>query len=98
MPYQGGTRLPGEAASKLGHLAVVENPWVRALVESFDSAPTTDEDGKTSWVTFDPAEAPEPLSHVWAVDGSEVKVCTQEKPPREVAFVKTALMTVNRAK
>ena len=97
MPYQPGTRLPGESASKLGHLAVVENPWVMALVESFDSAPATEDGGNTPWVTFDPG-AHKPLSRVWAVDGSYVKVCTQEKPPREVAFVKTALMTVDRAK
>lgn len=97
MPYQQGNRLPGEAASKLGHLAVVENPWVQALVQSFDSAPSTNDDGKTQWVTFAP-KATAPLSRVWAVDGSEVKVSTQEKPPREVAFVKTALMTVDREK
>lgn len=97
MPYQSGTRLPGESASKLGHLAVVENPWVKALVESFDSAPAAADRGNTPWVSFDPLSAV-PLSRVWAVDGSFVGVCTQEKPPREVAFVKTALMTVDRTK
>ena len=39
-----------------------------------------------------------PLSRVWAVDGSFVPVATQEKPPREVAFVKAALIVVDRAK
>lgn len=97
MPYQPGSRLPGESASKLGHLAVVENPWVKALVESFECGPVATDDGKTPWVTFDPAAAL-PLSRVWAVDGSFVGVSTQEKPPREVAFVKTALMTVDRSK
>jgi hypothetical protein len=38
------------------------------------------------------------LRSVWAVDGSFVSVITQEKPPREVAFVKTALFVVDRAK
>jgi len=97
LPYQSGTRLPGESASKLGHLAVVENPWVKALVESFDSAASAVDAGDTSWTTYDP-EGAEPLARVWAVDGSFVRVCTQEKPPREVAFVKTALMTVDRAR
>ena len=97
MPYQGGNRLPGEFASKLGHLAVVGNPWVQALVESFESAPAVADDAKTPWVSFDP-KATKPLSRVWAVDGSFVPVRTQEKPPREVAFVKTALMIVDQAK
>lgn len=98
MPYQQGSRLPGESASKLGHLAVVGSEWVKSLVESFEQnrAATTD-DSQTPWVTFDPSDVT-PLSRVWAVDGSFVPVCTQEKPPREVAFVKTALMTVDRAK
>ena len=47
MPYQGGTRLPGEFASKLGHLAVVENEWVCDLVKSFESAPPNKDDGDT---------------------------------------------------
>jgi hypothetical protein len=97
MPYQPGKRLPGESASKLGHLAVVDNPWVKALVESFDCAPAATDDGNTPWTTFDPTMA-EPLSRVWAVDGSFAPISTQEKPPREVAFVKTALMTVDRQK
>jgi hypothetical protein len=98
MPYQQGTRLPGEAASKLGHLAVIGSEWVRSLVQSFEQSPAAAaDDAKTPWVTFDPTAAA-PLSRVWAVDGSFVPVTTQEKPPREVAFVKTALMTVDRAK
>ena len=39
MPYQQGTRLPGGAASKIGHLAVIESEWVKSLVESFEQAP-----------------------------------------------------------
>jgi hypothetical protein len=97
MPYQQGSRLPGEAASKLGHLAVVENGWVKSLVASFDSAPISKGVGKESWIVFDPVVT-RPLTRVWAVDGSFVGVSTQEKPPREVAFVKTALMTVDRAR
>jgi hypothetical protein len=98
MPYQQGTRLPGESASKIGHLAVIESEWVRSLVESFEQAPgAVIEDSGTPWTHFDPAAA-DPLSRVWAVDGSFVPVRTQEKPPREVAFVKTALILMDRAK
>ncbi len=89
--------LPGELAWRLGNGAVVKNPRLKALVNSFDGVSAAIDHGKTPWVVFDP-EAALPLSRVWAVDGSFVGVTTQEKPPREVAFVKTALMTVDRAK
>lgn len=98
MPFQAGTRLPGEAASKLGHLAVVESPWVKSLVEDFENAPPVNGDpSNTGWHTFDPAGI-EPLRGVWAVDGSFVAVRSEQTPPREVAFVKTALLMLDKAK
>jgi hypothetical protein len=96
MPYAGGDRLPGEAASKIGHLAVVQSPWVRSLVEDFERSTITDTDtSQTPWAVYDPNRV-QVLGRVWAVDGSFVAVQSQERPPREVAFVKTALITVNK--
>lgn len=98
MPYSQGTRLPGESASKLGHLAVVKSAWVKSLVNEFDSMTITEIDpSKTIWNEFDPTGF-EPLRNVWAVDGSFVTIKSEEKPPKEVSFVKTALITVDRAK
>src|SRR5437867_4475613 len=98
MPYTQGSRLPGEAASKLGHLAVIQSAWVRSLVHEFElsAAPSTDA-SKTVWMEFEPA-AVTPLRSVWAVDGSFVTVASEDHPPREVSFVKTALLTVDRAR
>jgi len=96
MPYSQGTRLPGEVASKLGHLAVVQSEWVNSLVRAFEQQPPgTDDPSKTLWEAFDPAGT-EPLRSVWAVDGSFVSVKSEDKPPREVSFVKTALLTVDK--
>lgn len=98
MPYKQGTRLPGEAASKLGHLAVIKSPWVRTLVEDFESVELLNGDPSgTEWQTFDP-KGVEPLRGIWAVDGSYVSVRSEQKPPKEVAFVKTALLMLDRAK
>jgi hypothetical protein len=98
MPYSEGSRLPGETASKLGHLAVIQSDWVKSLVSEFESAkPAVADPSNTTWTEFNPAGA-EPLRNVWAVDGSFVPVITEEKPPREVAFVKTALLTVDRTR
>ena len=98
MPYGQGSRLPGESASKLGHLSVLQSEWVRSLVQEFDSdIRVTADPSHTMWIESDIAGV-EPLRSVWATDGSFVPVRTQETPPKEVAFVKTALLTVDRAK
>jgi hypothetical protein len=98
MPYAEGNRLPGEMASKLGHLAVVQSEWVKSLVEDFERSIVNDSDAsQTPWKAFDPKQG-QPLTRVWAVDGSFVPVRSQERPPREVAFVKTALITVDKTK
>src|SRR3989442_1103371 len=98
MPYTPGSRLPGEAASKLGHLSVVQSDWVKSLVHEFELSPPPASDvTKTVWTAFDSAGVT-PLRSVWAVDGSFVTIASENNPPREVSFVKTALLTVDRAR
>jgi len=98
MPYSQGTRLPSESASKLGHLAVIRSDWVKALVREFEgSTIATTDPSKTLWVEFD-LTGLEPLRNVWTVDGSFATIETESKPPKEVSFVKTALLTVDRAR
>jgi hypothetical protein len=98
MPYSEGTRLPGESASKLGHLAVVQSDWVKALVGEFENTrPLTADPSATIWTPFD-ASSSNPLRNVWAVDGSFVTIESTERPPKEVSFVKTALLTVDRTR
>jgi hypothetical protein len=90
MPYA------GESASKLGHLTLIESPWVRDLVAGFERAPgLTGDPARTPWQAFDPSAAAW-LPRVWAVDGSFVPVHSTDVPPREVAFVKTALVLLDR--
>lgn len=98
MPYSAGTRLPFESASKLGHLSVVQSTWVKELVKDFEQAksPANDNSG-TRWQAID-TQGVRPLRSVWAVDGSFVAVRSEGKPAKEVAFVKTALLLVDRAK
>ena len=97
MPYQAGQRLTTtERASKLGHLEVVNSPFVRNLVEQFEyPAPPDDEPGKDLWHEFDPSGI-DPLTVVLAVDGSFKPVRSDSYPPRSVAFVKTALVRIDR--
>ncbi|WP_375443533.1 hypothetical protein [uncultured Fibrella sp.] len=98
MPYQGGSRLPTETASKLGHLKVIQSDWVKSLIEDFeynDSDPK--DESNTVWTEFDVKSAA-PLPRIFAVDGSWVPVSSDNYPKKEVAFVKTALMRIDKTK
>lgn len=98
MPYSQGTRLPGEMASKLGHLSVVKSEWVNSLIMDFESiSKPTNDSSSTVWTEFNPEDF-KPLRNVWAVDGSFVTIASEGFPPREVSFVKTALLTMDRAR
>lgn len=98
MPYQNSARLPGETASKLGHLTVTKSDWVKSLIQDFESNILSNEDTSGSnWSEFNSSSI-EPLKSVWATDGSFVSIEAGGKPPKEVSFVKTALLTVDRAR
>jgi hypothetical protein len=97
MPYQGGQRLTSaERASKLGHLEVVNSPFVRALIDRFEyPEPDESEPGKDIWCEFDPSDV-DPLTIILAVDGSLQPVSSEGYPVRSLAFIKTALVRIDR--
>ncbi|MEQ6292188.1 hypothetical protein ACFPAG_16400 [Vogesella sp. GCM10023246] len=98
MSFDKGLRLPGQSASKLGHLSVIQSDWVRSLIEDFESPELlTSDPSATTWAAFD-ANGVMPLRNVWATDGSFVVVQTEQKPPKEVAFVKAALLMLDQTK
>jgi len=98
MPYSQGSRLPAEMASKLGHLPVIESEWVKSLVQDFEQTQHSGESINLSdWRSFDSAGI-RPLRNIWATDGSYVSIKSEGNPPKEMAFVKTALLTVDQSK
>jgi hypothetical protein len=94
MPYQAGKNLPGEKASKLGHLEVLRSPLVQQLVESFERPSGAEVTDSASWIPL-PALG-QPLDLIFSVDGS-IQVIEDELPPHKaLAFVKTALMRLDQ--
>lgn len=99
MPYTQGARLPGEKASKLGHIPVVKSEWVNSLVKDFEEIQARPNDmSQTNWAEFNMEDEVRPLRNIWAVDGSYVSIRTEGKPSKEIAFVKTALLTIDQLK
>ncbi len=95
MPYEAGQRLPGERASRLGHLDVLKSPLVNELCASFEDVGFRYKDPPAKWEVV--STGGQPLGIVFAVDGS-LQVIEGELPPHKaLAFVKTALLRVDRA-
>lgn len=93
MPYSPGKNLPGERASKLGHLDVLKSPLVQQLVHSFEQPSVDDLTSNIHWQQL-PITG-QPLDIVFGVDGS-IQIIVDELPPHKaMAFVKTALMRID---
>jgi hypothetical protein len=94
MPYQSGRNLPGEHASKLGHLEVLKSPLVQQIVENFEQPDVVELSTNIQWQPFPSTD--EPLDLVFAVDGSWQPVTDERPPYKSIAFIKTALMKVDQ--
>ena len=94
MPYQGGKRLSGERASKLGHLDVVKSDLVNELVEQFEDQEPVQVETPANWVEI--SNEPEPLRLIFAVDGSKQTIRSDFPPYKELSFIKTALLRLDQ--
>lgn len=95
MPYKAGRTLAGERASKLGHLEVLKSVLVNELVKSFERPEIDLPVVAAGWTHFPDPTAP--LDLVFAVDGSWQPIVDERPPHQALAFVKTALMTIDSA-
>jgi len=94
MPYQKGSRLPAEKASKLGHLEVIQSPLVQKLCKNFEDPHYAPSVSNTNW---------QPLPHggselrlVFSADGSIQQLESPQPPYKAIAFVKTALLKLDQ--
>ena len=93
MPYQPGDRLPGERASRLGHLDVLKSPLVRKLVESFERPEIPQESRDLRWQPIESGS--DNLKYIFGVDGSVQIVQSDVSPYSTLGFVKTAILKLD---
>ena len=94
MPYAASRALPGERASRLGHLEVLKSPLVNRICRSFEDPGPLPVPASATWSPLPTGGDALPI--VFSVDGS-IQIDEQERPPhRAVAFVKTALLRLDR--
>lgn len=92
MPYQPGEKLPGEVASKLGHIDAIESETVREILESFEAQQIPRIDASLPWerITF-----AKPLKNVIATDGSVQPIPFDEWPYVKLSCVKVSAVTLD---
>lgn len=94
MPYQGGMRLSGERASKLGHLDVVNSELVNELIAQFENQEPAHIESPANWSAIPDGEIP--LRLIFAVDGSKQTIRSDFPPYKELSFIKTALLRLDQ--
>lgn len=95
MPYQQGNRLPPERANKLGHLEVIQSELVQKLCTSFNDPEYTEHTGNTSiWEPL-PKDGYE-LKIIFSTDGSLQIIENPNPPYKAIAFVKSALLSIDQ--
>ena len=94
MPYRPGSRLPAERASRLGHLEVISSDLVKRLCENFEEPEQSIDLPEQNWKPL-PCNG-EPLGSVFGVDGSLQVIESPRFPYKALAFVKTALLSLDQ--
>lgn len=97
MAYNSKGGLPFESASKLGHLSLMNSEWITSLVKDFEAQYSSPSSNITSnWTEFN-SSSQNLIDQIWVVDGSYVPVQSDATPPKEVAFIKTAILNISEA-
>jgi len=94
MPYKAGERLPGERASRLGHLEVLKSELVNKLVKNFEDTDLPTTSNSSSWEQIPTGGESLPL--VFGIDGSMYPIESETPPYKRLAFVKTALLRIDQ--
>ena len=94
MPYLKGDRLPGESASKLGHLEVLKSELVKKFVQQFEANGPATEVDYSQWEPI--PQRGKPLTLIFGVDGSMQAIQSDLPPYKRLAFIKTALLRLDQ--
>jgi len=94
VPYGSGERLPGERASRLGHLDVLKSPLVKKLCESFEDGSTSKPATAAQWNFINCST--EATSICFGVDGFLPADRIGDQALQSNCVVKTALVMLDQ--
>lgn len=95
MPYQKSTKLPGEFASKLGHLGVVQDPFIKEMLSQFESRenPTAEERGATPHKVE--SNENEVCNFILAFDGSISTIPNGLAEHKKISYINVATICLD---
>ena len=94
MPYKSGNRLPGERASKIGHLEVIQSSLVKKLCEDFEDPEYDISSLDINWQPL--PKGGDILKIIFSSDGS-IQILEAKHPPyKAISFIKTALFKMDQ--
>lgn len=89
-----GDRLPGERASRLGHLEVLKSELVKKFVQQFEANGPAATADCSHWEPIPQGE--KPLTLIFGIDGSMQPIESDLPPHKRLAFIKTALLRLDQ--
>ena len=95
MPYAASHNLSFETASKLGHLSVVNSPFIKEMLGSFERVQLDPSSPPAAGVTTLALDKVEPLDFVIAVDGSMSTIPNTLVPQKTISYVKIAALNIS---
>lgn len=97
MAYSSSNVLPFEHASKLGHVSIVNDPFIKAMIESFED--TTDSDtGKDVEITSSVMEEVNIIPNTISIDGSFASIENTQNRKKSLSYVKVASLYLSQKK
>lgn len=91
MPYQQGTNLPGEFASKVGHIDVVKSELMDELIKNLEFKEIPKTEKKEIWESIPKGET---LTEIFGTDGSPQPIPYEDWPYARLFCVKVALISI----
>lgn len=93
MPYQKSKSLPGEYASKLGHLSITKDPFIREVLDKFRKVETVNTDLPIKVSHVEPVESD--IKVVIALDGSLTTIPNSLAEHKTLSYVKIAGIAIS---
>lgn len=95
MAFPASKNLSFETASKLGHLSVVNNPFIQEMLGSFEEIQAIASPAPDNGIDQIDLDGAEPLDFVIAVDGSMSSIPNNFAPQKTISYIKIAALNIS---
>ncbi|MBI5059917.1 hypothetical protein HZB60_09105 [candidate division KSB1 bacterium] len=95
MAYKSSSNLSYESASKLGHLSVIQDPFIEEMVQSFELVKRDKQAEPLPDMTTIDVDGTDPLDFIICVDGSFSVVPNTLAPDKTLGYIKIGVLNIS---